>query len=109
MTLLNLLPFLVVGLLAWYWVDSVVASEFATEAARSTCQQADVQLLDDTVVCTRTRWVRDDDGRLRVSRRYAFEFSDTGNNRRRGWLVLVGRRVELINTGLHSVVDVAPL
>ena len=36
------------------------------------------------------RPARDDDGRLRLERTYAFEFSDTGNNRRQGVIITFG-------------------
>ena len=37
------------------------------------------------------RPARDDEGRLRLRRTYAFEFSDTGNNRRQGVIVTLGK------------------
>jgi len=49
-----------------------------------------VQLLDDTVAFAQLRLARDAEGRLRVRRTYGFEFSDTGNNRRRGAIVMLG-------------------
>jgi hypothetical protein len=33
---------------------------------------------------------RDEDGQLKISRTYTFEFSDTGNNRRHGAIVMLG-------------------
>jgi len=38
----------------------------------------------------RLRLARDDDGRLRIARTYTFEFSDTGDNRRDGAIVMLG-------------------
>jgi hypothetical protein len=48
---------------------------------------------------------RDDEGRLRLRlrRAYGFDFSDNGNNRRRGSLVMLGEDVLVINTGLRLV------
>lgn len=75
---------------ALFWVDSLRARERAVAAGRAACTRYGVQLLDDTVAFAQLRLARDDDGRLRLRRTYAFEFSDTGNNRRRGAIVMLG-------------------
>ena len=41
----------------------------------------------------RLRPARNDDGRLRLGRVYRFDYSDTGSNRRRGTVTLLGPRV----------------
>ena len=48
------------------------------------------------------RLARNDAGRIQLQRSYAFEYSDTGNNRRPGSVVLLGRRVVLFNVGLRD-------
>ena len=58
-----------------------------------------LQLLDDTVAIAGLKTVRDAQGRIRLQRAYDFEYSDTGDNRRKGSLVLQGRRVVLFNVG----------
>jgi len=75
---------------ALFWVDSLRARERAVAAGRAACRRCGVQLLDDTVAFAQLRFARDDDGRLKLRRTYAFEFSDTGNNRRRGAIVMLG-------------------
>jgi hypothetical protein len=79
---------------AYLWVDSLRAREHAIAAGRAACKRYDVQLLDETVSFTRLRIARDDEGRLRLRRTYTFEFSDTGNNRRNGAIVMLGARLE---------------
>ena len=37
---------------------------------------------------------RDGDGQLRIARTYTFEFSDTGNNRRHGAIVMLGGELQ---------------
>ena len=76
------------------WLDSLRARERALQAGRAACQRYDLQFLDDTVSFTRIRLKRDEDGRLRIARTYAFEFSDTGNNRRQGAIVMLGGELE---------------
>lgn len=77
-----------------FWIDTLRAREAALVAGRSACERYGLMLLDDTVAVTSTRLARNEDGRLRVARLYGFEFSDTGNNRRRGSIALLGGRAE---------------
>ena len=87
--------------IGWFWLDSLKARDAAIAAARRACESEDLQLLDETVASSNIRLERDDDGVLRLRRAYAFEYSDTGDNRRRGSVVMLGRRVILLNVGLR--------
>jgi len=75
---------------ALLWADSLRARERAVKAGRSACQRYDLQFLDDTVSFARIRLARDEQGQLKIARTYTFEFSDTGNNRRHGAIVMLG-------------------
>lgn len=75
------------------WADSLRAREHAVAAGRAACVRYGLQFLDDTVAFARLRLARDGEGRVHLKRTYVFEFSDTGNNRRHGSLVLLGARV----------------
>ena len=74
----------------FFWLDSLRARERALNAGRAACERYALQFLDDTVSVSRVRLGRDDEGRLRIARTYTFEFSDTGNNRRQGAIVMLG-------------------
>ena len=76
------------------WFDSLRAREHAVAAGRAACARYGVQLLDETVAFTRLRLARDEEGRLRLRRTYVFEFSETGDNRRQGAIVMLGARLE---------------
>jgi hypothetical protein len=39
------------------------------------------------------RLARDEEGQLRISRTYTFEFTETGNNRRQGAIVMLGHEL----------------
>ena len=82
---------IVVG--ALFWADSLRARERAVRAGRSACRRYDLQFLDDTVSFARLRLARDEGGQLKIARTYTFEFSDTGNNRRHGAIVMLGGEV----------------
>ena len=77
-----------------FWIDSLRARERALAAGRGACERYGVQLLDETVQFARLRLARDDAGRLRLRRTYSFEFSDTGNNRRHGAIVMLGGELQ---------------
>jgi hypothetical protein len=77
-----------------FWVDSLRARERALAAGRAACARYGVQLLDETVAASALRLARDAEGRLRIRRVFAFEFSDTGNNRRHGTVVILGAEVQ---------------
>ncbi len=79
---------------ALLWVDSLRARERAVAAGRAACERYGLQFLDDTVAFARMRFGRDDEGRLKPRRTYVFEFSDTGNNRRRGAIVMLGSQLQ---------------
>ena len=76
------------------WLDSLRARERAVKAGRTACERYSLQFLDDTVSFTRIRLRRDQDGQLKLARTYTFEFSDTGNNRRHGAIVMLGAELQ---------------
>jgi hypothetical protein len=76
---------------ALLWIDSLRARERAVQAGRSACERYALQFLDETVSFARMRLARDEQGRLRIVRIYTFEFSETGNNRRNGAIVMLGQ------------------
>ena len=79
---------------AFLWIDSLRARERALAAGRAACERYGVQLLDETVAFATLRLGRNDEGRLRLRRTYSFEFSDTGNNRRHGAIVMLGAELQ---------------
>ena len=79
---------------AYLWSDSVHVREYAVAAGRAACERYGVQFLDDTVAFTRLSLARNGEGRLRLRRTYVFEFSETGDNRRHGAIVMLGARLE---------------
>ena len=77
-----------------FWIDSLRARERALDAGRGACKRYGVQLLDETVQFARLRFARNDEGRLRLRRTYTFEFTDNGNNRRHGAIVMLGAQLQ---------------
>jgi hypothetical protein len=80
--------------LAWLWNDSMRARERAVAAGQGACARERLQFLDETVECTSVKPARNAAGRLVLRRVYRFEFSDDGNARRAGLIVMLSGEVE---------------
>ena len=87
--------------LGWLWYDSLNVREIAVRAARDACSAEGLLFLDDTVGIASLKLARDGNGHVQLQRAYDFEFSDTGNNRLQGSVVMLGKKVALLNVGLR--------
>lgn len=97
MPVFELLALLLGAAVVWLWMDSIRVRELAVHAAFQACADDGVQLLDETVAIRSLGLARDGDGKVCLVRKYGFEFSDTGENRRSGWLVLRGQEIEALH------------
>ena len=101
MPTLELVSLIALILLGWLWFDSTQAREIGIRAAKASCEAENIQLLDATVSIAGLSLARNDDGQLALRRTYSFDYSDTGDNRRRGSLVMLGHEVLVVNIGLR--------
>jgi hypothetical protein len=84
-------------LAGWLWWDGLNKRELAIGTARALCQRIGSQFLDDSVALRQMRLARDEHQRVRIQRTFAFEYSDTGDNRLPGYVYLLGDRVVDVN------------
>ena len=84
---------LLLGVLAWFWWDSLQKREIALTSARLACDRAGVQFLDGSVALRRLKLRRDEERRARFYREFAFEYSSQGDDRQAGRVWLLGARV----------------
>lgn len=98
---MELCGLLLLTVLAWLWMDSLKVREIAVRCAREACAAENLLFLDDTVGITSLKLARNNEGRLQLQRAYDFEYSDTGNNRVKGSVVMLGERLMLLNVGLR--------
>lgn len=94
---------LTIGATVWLWFDSLKAREAGVRAVRAACEEEGLQLLDETIAILSLKPARNGYGRLVLRRVYGFEYSDTGDNRRRGAVHLLGTQVVMLNIGLRLV------
>ena len=90
----EMVALLAIGAGLAFWIDSLDARERALAAGRRACERYGVQLLDETVQFSRLRLARDAGGQIRLQRTYTFEFSETGDNRRHGAIVMLGGELQ---------------
>lgn len=98
----ELIGLAVLAALVWLIWDSLKAREVAVAEARRACDAEGFLFLDDTVAIESLRPVRDSDGQVKLRRVYGFEYSDTGDNREKGRVVLVGATVVLLRLASRS-------
>ena len=103
MDVASLLLLLVLAALGWFWFDSLSAHEAARAMGKRVCNDAGVQFLDDTVANIGLALVRDKSGHRVLRRTYRFEFSETGDSRREGRLVVLGRNVESVTLEPYQI------
>lgn len=80
--------------LIWFWFDSLKVRELALAAGPRACERSGLQFLDQTVECVSFKLARNDEGRIVIRRVYRFEFTDNGESRRAGSIVMMGAEVE---------------
>ncbi|MBI3480833.1 MAG: DUF3301 domain-containing protein [Nitrosomonadales bacterium] len=105
MDFVSLLALLVLAALGWFWMHSLRILEIAREAGKSGCLRDEVQFLDDTVASTSMSLIRDSSGRRIVRRSYRFEFSETGDSRREGQVIMLGDRVESVTMEPYQILE----
>src|SRR5688572_9993657 len=87
---------LLAAAVVWFWQDSLAARESANAAAKEACNRLSLQFLDCTVAFARLALVRVDGGVLKLRRTYVFVYTATSIERRQGFVLLTGRRVESV-------------
>ena len=101
----SLFVLLALGALGGFWFHSIHILEIAREAGRKACLRESVQFLDDTVAGTGLALARDKNGRRILRRSYRFEFTETGNSRREGEVIMLGDRVESVTMEPYQMLD----
>jgi hypothetical protein len=103
MDMISLLFLLLLAALGWFWFDSLRALEVARNIGKHACSDANVQFLDDTVASIALVLARDKSGRRVLRRTYRFEFSETGNTRLEGRLILLGDKIESVTMEPYQI------
>lgn len=81
---------------AWFWQDSLAARERANAAAIEACSRLNLQFLDGTVAFARLKIVRGTSSLIVIRRTYVFDYTANSIERRQGFVIMTGRRVDSI-------------
>jgi len=103
MDMTSLLVLLLLAALGWFWLNSLHVLDVARKAGKQACSELNVQFLDDTVATIALALARDRSGRRVLRRTYRFEFSETGNSRLEGRLIMLGDRVESVTMEPYQI------
>jgi Protein of unknown function (DUF3301) len=87
---------IIASALGWFWQDSLAARERANAAAIEACERLSLQFLDGTVAFARLQIVRGTSSLIRFRRTYVFDYTANSIERRQGFAVLTGRRVDTV-------------
>jgi hypothetical protein len=77
-----------------YWLDSIKARETAINKGQELAARTQLQLLDETVACSRLWFARNHKGHLQLQRTYDFEVSANGADRLQCQLTLLGKQLQ---------------
>lgn len=105
MDTISLFFLLLIAALGWFWFDSLRALEIARKMGKHICNNENLQFLDDTVANIGLALARDKTGRRVLRRTYRFLFSETGNTRLEGQLVLLGDKVESVTMEPYQIMS----
>jgi Protein of unknown function (DUF3301) len=86
----------VIGLLVWFWLESLKSRDIAIQVAHTSCRQEELQLLDGTVTLQTIRPYYRHRGDYGLKRIYTFDYSGDGISRKTGCVVLYNSRVASI-------------
>ena len=90
----TLLILMLVGAAGFFFFTAArAAAERATEIGRDACEAAGVQWLDQSVHATGLRLRRMDSGWLGLERSFRFEYSEDGQDRHIGRVLLLGGKL----------------
>jgi hypothetical protein len=84
------------GVGAWFWFETQHCQERAKLIAKQVCLELHLQLLDDTIALVRMRFKRKKNGMLSLQRTYQFEFTDGGDKRLLGTIIMHGISLEIL-------------
>ena len=79
--------------LAWFWLDSMAKRERAILLGDELAARFNLQLLDETVACSKVWLARNSRGHVHFLRTYEFEVSASGAERLHCHLILLGNQI----------------
>ena len=79
-----------------YFLNATRVREFAIAAVTFEGKKGNFQLLDQSVHLIKLSLSRDSNGRWKIWRQYRFDYSLEGDDRRQGYIIMLGKSRETI-------------
>ena len=79
--------------IGWFWIDSLDKRERAIMLGSELAARMQLQLLDETVMCSRIWLGRNRKGHVQILRTYEFDVSASGDDRLHCNLILLGNQL----------------
>ncbi|MEH6491926.1 DUF3301 domain-containing protein [Halopseudomonas sp.] len=95
-------------LIGWWLLRNLGLRDRAMQLVRHECKRSDVQLLDESIALCGVRLARNRHGRPGLVRRYAFEFTVTGEHRYDGYIDLHGQQLLHLELAPHPFPEGSP-
>lgn len=95
-TLGDVVALFALGLLCLHFLSAVRVRELAMQAVARASARDDFQLLDQSVHIQRVSMSRDETRRWRIWRQYRFDYSYDGVERRQGFVIMLGKRLQSV-------------
>jgi len=92
--MIDITPWIILIFIAWFWLDSLRARENANAICNTFCDRQGVKFLDGTVATRSISLKRNPHGRINLRRIYCFEYSNSGDTRYEGIVIMLGNKVE---------------
>jgi len=92
-----------IALAVAFWWRTNELKQVAYQIAKRRCDESEVQFLDDSVVLSKVRFRRNDEGRVALLCRFRFEFATRGDERYRGEMQFLGRRLHFFEMEPHKL------
>ena len=102
LTLGEVIAVMFFGLAGLYFFAAIRVRELAVQAVGRASQRDDFQLLDQAVHLRRLSLSRDERGRWRIWRQYRFDYSYDGVERRQGFVVMLGGKLQSLVIAEHA-------
>lgn len=91
---MEILLIIVMAAAAWFWLNSIAVREAAVAIGRDLAERCSLQLLDETVSCSKLWLGRNHRGHVQLLRTYDFEVSTNGGDRLPCSLILLGKQLQ---------------
>ena len=90
---MELILILILLILGWFWIDSLDKRERAIALGTELASRLNLQMLDETVACSRIWLGRNRKGHVQLLRTYEFDVSASGDDRLHSSLTLLGNHL----------------